>query len=211
MIAEFNDNRTVLRGICDFDLTAVFESGQCFRFERTEEGFEGIALGGYLHVCKDADALFLYPCTEQDYNEKWKNYFDLDRDYACLFEGADSVLKESLRCAAGLRILNQPPFETLISFIISANNNEKRIRGIVRRLSETFGIPFLFEGRTFYDFPTPRALAEADMETLSGIGAGYRAPYIRSTAQMIADGFDLEGLRSLGYEQAKRELIRLPG
>jgi N-glycosylase/DNA lyase len=211
MIVDFEKNKTVLLQAYDFDLEHIFACGQCFRFDKIEGGFEGVALGRVLRVTKTGDTVTLFPCTAQDYHEKWNNYFDLNRDYACLFEGADSVLLQGLRCGAGLRILNQPPFETLISFIISANNNVKRIRGIIRKLCEQFGRPFTFEGRTFYDFPTPRVLANLGPEELSGIGAGYRAPYIVDASKMIAGGFDLELLRGAKYPDAKRELMRLAG
>ena len=185
MNIEFTDNKTVLTGSCDFDLEHIFECGQSFRFDRTIDGFEGIALGKYLRVSQDSGAITLYPCRPIEYKEIWKNYFDLERDYARLFECADGVLQEGLRSAAGLRILNQPPFETLISFIISSNNNVKRIRGIVRRLCERFGRPFEFEGKTYYDFPTPASLAAADSAELAEIGAGYRAPFIVGAARVV--------------------------
>lgn len=207
----FENGAALIRDLSDFDLKHTFDCGQCFRFDETESGYEGVALGGYLRVTQDGDAIRLYPCTQRDFDTKWKNYFDLERDYSCLFSGADNVLKEGLRCAAGLRIINQPPFDTLISFIISANNNVKRIRGIVRRLCGKYGKPFQFEGRTFYDFPTPELLASLDPEDLAEIGAGYRAPYIIKASQMIADGFDLEALRQKPYDEAKKALINLPG
>lgn len=211
MKAEFKGNQTTLTGVCDFDLKHIFDCGQCFRFDWTESGIEGVALGGYLRVVQEGDTVTLRPCTEADYRNKWEHFFDFGRDYGCLFGDADGVLQQSLECAFGLRILNQQPFETLISFIISANNNVGRIRGIVRRLCEAFGRPFTFEGKTYFDFPTPHALANADEANLAGVGAGYRADYIRGAAKMIAEGFDLEALRSMEYAEAKRELMRLPG
>ncbi len=211
MKAVFSGNKATLTGVCDFDLKHIFDNGQCFRFDWVDGGIEGVALGGYLRVAQAGDTVTLYPCTQADYREKWERFFDFERDYACLFGQADGVLKESLAYASGLRILNQRPFETLVSFIISANNNVGRIRGIVQRLCEAFGEPFIFEGRTFYDFPTPGALAAADEEKLASVGAGYRAPFIRGAAEMVAEGFDLEALRSMEYTEAKRELQRLPG
>jgi N-glycosylase/DNA lyase len=211
MKAEFKGNQTILRGVSNFDLEHIFDCGQCFRFNRIEKGIEGVALGGYLSARQEGDTATLFPCSEAEYRDKWENFFDLGRDYSCLFGSADNVLKESLQYASGLRILNQQPFETLVSFIISANNNVKRIRGIVQRLCESFGEPFAFEGRGFFDFPTSKALANADSTRLAGIGAGYRAPFIRDAARMIADGFSLEALRGMEYQEAKRELVRLPG
>lgn len=210
MIVEHTKDVTRLRDAC-FQPDATFGCGQCFRFDRTENGYEGVALGGYLRVERQEDDVLLFPCGKVAYEEKWERYFDLRRDYACLFGGADGALLEALRCARGLRVLNQPPFETLISFIISANNNEKRIRGIIRRLCRAFGRPFEWDGRTLYDFPSPGALALADPTLLAAAGAGYRTAYIREASRMVAEGFDLEALRGMEYGQARKELMRLPG
>jgi N-glycosylase/DNA lyase len=214
MRVEFTGGGAKVSGVCDFNLEHIFECGQCFRFDRIEDGYEGVALGEYLRVTAAEEGFFLYPCKKEDFDQKWRRYFDLDRDYACLLAGADpsdNILQEGLRCGAGLRIVNQPPFETLISFIISANNNVGRIRGIVRRLCEAFGEPFLFEGRTFYRFPTPGALAGAEESVLLKVGAGYRAPYIKKTAQAVLNGFDLESLRDMDYQEAKSALTSLSG
>lgn len=207
----FENGAALIRGFSDFNLKHTFDCGQCFRFDETEVGYEGVALGSYLLVRNTGKEISLYPCSEQDFEAKWKNYFDLDRDYACLFSGADKVLSEGLRCAEGLRILNQPCFETLISFIISANNNVKRIRGIIRRLCEKYGEPFRFEGRTFYNFPSPGVLAALHPKDLADTGAGYRAPYIIKTSKIISEGFDLESLRQKPYADAKKALMNLPG
>ena len=201
----------MIRDYKDFDLKHTFDCGQCFRFDEIEGGYEGVALGCFLRILKTGDSVTLYPCSEQDFETKWKTYFDLCRDYSCLFRGADKVLTEGLRCAEGLRILNQPPFETLISFIISANNNVKRIRGIIRRLCVKYGKPFEFEGSTYYDFPSSQVLAAQDPKDLVEIGAGYRSPYIIKASAMIAEGFDLESLRLKPYTEAKKELMNLPG
>jgi N-glycosylase/DNA lyase len=108
-------------------------------------------------------------------------------------------------------MLNQEPFETLISFIISANNNIGRIRGIIDRLCRLYGEPFGCVGGARYAFPTPERLAALEADDFFGCGCGYRAPYLRETSRAVADGFDLEGLRELPYEQAKKQLVRLKG
>ena len=211
MRIEFENGTALIRDLSDFDLKHTFDCGQCFRFDEVESGYEGVALGQYIRVLQTGDTFVLTPCSRQDFETKWKNYFDFGRDYACLFKGADSVLLEGLRCAGGLRILNQPPFETLISFIISANNNVKRIRGIVRRLCEKYGEQFEFEGRVFFDFPSSGVLAALKPEDLAEIGAGYRAPYIINASKKIAEGFDLEALREKPYLEAKKAMTSLPG
>ena len=108
-------------------------------------------------------------------------------------------------------MLNQQPFELLISAIVSANNNLKRIKSIVEKICAACGEPFLAEGRRFYRFPVPERLAALTEEELLDCGCGYRAPYILASARAVADGFDLEKVGMLPYGQAKAELCRLPG
>ena len=107
----------------------------------------------------------------------------------------------------GMRVLRQPPFETLVSFIISANNNVKRISGIIDVMCERYGAP-LDGGR---DFPLPDTLASLTEAELKDCGAGYRARYIIETAQMVAAGFDLDTVAALPFEEARKELTKLPG
>ena len=142
----------------------------------------------------------------------WLNYLDLYRDYQAIEDGVaqDSVLSPCLGYASGIHIFNQDPFETLISFIISANNNIKRITGIVERLCALAGT--LVEGEIpYYTFPTPTAIAALSEKQLTDIGSGYRAPYIKKSAAMIADGYDLEPLRHMDTAAARKELLAFPG
>jgi N-glycosylase/DNA lyase len=111
-------------------------------------------------------------------------------------------------CCGGMRILNQPIWECLISFILSSNNNVKRISGIVERLSERFGEDM----GGYYVFPTPHALAQAGAEGVAACGAGYRAEYVAEAARAVASGtLDLECLPRLGYAEAQAKLMKLLG
>lgn len=214
MKVRYENGAAVVSGVAAFDLTHIFANGQCFRFLPDGKGaYEGVAHGRFLHVSKDGEDIVLYPSDATDFETVWRDYFDLDRDYATLFAGTDNAaLREGLRYGAGLRVLNQQPFETLVSFIVSANNNVKRIQGIIARLCEACGIPFVFEGKTYYAFPEPAQLAERCAADFAGCGCGYRAPYIEKTARAVADGcVDLDVVAKLPYEHAKAELVKLPG
>lgn len=196
-----------------FEPRHIFDNGQSFRFFPCgADAYEGVAFGRYLRVEKTPGGALLYPCGGQDFETVWRRYFDLDRDYSSLFSScADAALERGREYGCGLRLLRQEPFEMLISFIISANNNVKRIRGIVARVCELCGQPFMFEDRVFYTFPAPEALAGVSDEALADCGCGYRAPYVRKSAQAVADGFSLEGVSALPYGEAKRALQTLPG
>ncbi len=153
----------------------------------------------------------------EDYENFWRNFFDMDRDYAKLrrdLSKLDKNLKKATAHGKGLRILKQDLFEMIICFIISSNNNIARIKGITAKLCALAGESLgRFHGEEYFRFPTPAALAKLDAQTIqTETGAGYRAEYIVKTAQMIADGaVDLEKIPSMSYEQAHAELCKLHG
>ena len=139
----------------------------------------------------------------------WVPYFDLEYDYETMRAhlALDAVLSPAVACHSGLRILNQPVEETLFTFILSANNNIKRIQNSINSLCARFGAPVLGG----YAFPTAEAFANAPIEALRQCGLGYRAQYIQQTAHRIIEGFDLPQLKQLPYKQAHAALMTLPG
>ncbi len=190
------------------DLERTFNCGQAFRWHTCEDGFRGVAEAKPLFIRQEGDH-FLLDCPEGDL-PFWRNYFALDCDYAALWElfERDEKLRLCKEHSYGIRVLRQPPFETLITFIISANNHVPRIRAIVERLSTRFGEPV---GGGLYAFPTPEALAQTAESDITALGAGYRAPYIVKAARAVADGFDLNALKRLPEPEARKALIGLPG
>lgn len=205
------DGSIKISGVSCFDLARSCDCGQAFRWKDTGDGWLGVAGGRGALVRQSGEALTITPGGDENVGF-WLNYFDLYRNYGAIEEEArrDAVLGKCLDCAGGIHIFNQEPFETLISFIISANNNIKRITGIVDRLCTLAGERR--EGAVeYYSFPTPEAIAELTVEQLTAIGSGYRAPYIKNSAKMIADGYELEALRSMPTAAARKELLRFPG
>ena len=193
-----------------FDLAATLDCGQCFRWEQREGLWQGVAFGRELALRQVGDRLELF-CEAQD-APLWAAYFDLERDYdAILGEAAERypVLRQALAVAGGIRILRQEPWEALCSFIVSQNNNIKRIRGLVKRLCEAFGTP-LGEGN--FAFPTAEQLAGATEEELRAMGLGYRAPYLLDAARRVACGrLDLRALEQLPLEEAETALREVHG
>ncbi len=191
----------------------IFDCGQAFRWNENEGVYTGIAYGKLLH-CEEKDGVVrLYPCGADDYDSIWKNYFDMDRDYAAINEklSGDSFVKKGIEYGKGIRLLNQDAFETTISFIISANNNIGRIKGIIERLCRVFGKKLSQDGEEYFCFPAPQALANAEIGQLMEIGAGYRAPYIKNTSTAFAEGFDIVSLGNMPYYEAKASLQKLAG
>lgn len=206
------ENRIEVYGISDFELKDTLMCGQCFRFKENADGsFSGVAFNKEISLGKEGDTLILYT-NEKDFLNIWKSYFDLELDYGKIKEDLSKIhptLREAARFAPGIRILRQEPFEALISFIISQNNNIKRIAGIVERLCTLCGKE-IKEG--VYAFPTVDALSQMTAEDLAPIRAGFRARYIIDAAKKVKSGeVDLYGLENLSYDEAKAELMKIRG
>lgn len=196
--------------VSDFDLAQTFGCGQCFRFSESGGVWSGIAGGRLLRARQEGDRIVLLGIPREDYETFWTDYFDLATDYGAIKRSlsTDPVLRRACGYGCGIRILRQEPFEALISFILSQNNNIKRIRGIVERLCEAFGEPVAGG----YAFPTPQRLAAASQEELSVLRAGFRAKYLSDAAQKTASGeIDPDRVAALPFEEARAELMKISG
>lgn len=209
----------------DLSIRQISESGQCFRLSRlTEERYALVALGKYLEIEQTGDELSL-SCTKEEYDAVWRQYFDMDNDYA-LYRSAvqeeDVYLSEAVAFGSGIRILRQDVWEMLISFIISQQNNIRRIRKCIETICERYGESVTWEDvdnadsivRTvsYRAFPDAQALAHVSEEELKACNLGYRSRYIVETANSILSGeVDLEAVKKMGYRQAKAELLKLSG
>lgn len=187
-------------------LSQTLECGQCFRWERLEDGsYRGVAGGRELRVCERE-----LPAVLRD--AFWARYFDMDRDYGAIRARLcelDPVLAEAAHYAPGIRILNQDPWETLCSFILSQANNIPRIRGLVRRLCALCG-PEIGNGvRAFPTAESVASLAEAD---LRAAGCGFRAAYVLDAARKTASGeIDFALLRTVPLGEAREKLTSISG
>ena len=206
------NNGVLVKGVTDLDLAQTLDCGQSFRWTQQADGsFSGVAFGRRVSVSLDGDRFFIRGASAEDFEKYWRGYFDLDLDYGNIrssIAALHPVLFEAARYAPGIRILRQEPWEALCTFIISQNNNIKRIKGIVDRLCESFGEDI---GGGFA-FPSAEALARLSPDTLAPLRAGFRNRYIIDAAQKVASGeVDLEACRTLEYEQARRELMKITG
>lgn len=209
---EFKNNSVYIKGLENFDLKNTLDCGQAFRWECDENGkWFGVAFNKYLELEKTADkTVILYNVTEEDFNNIWLEYFDLNRNYNEIITAISSneTLKTAAQFGQGIRVLNQEPWETLCSFIISQNNNIKRIKGIIKTLCEKFGEP-LEKG---YTFPDAHKISKLTLDDLSVLKAGFRAKYILDAAQKVAKGeIDLNILKDLDIDEARNELLKIKG
>ena len=212
MNLEFKNSNVYIKGIEDFDLPHTLDCGQAFRWKTDENGvWSGVAFGKKLTLEKLEDGtVVLYNTNKEDYENIWKDYFDLERDYTKIIDvlSENETLKKACEYSFGIRILNQEPFETLCSFIISQNNNIKRIKGIIERLCENFGD----KKDGFYTFPTAEKLANLTLDDLSVLRSGFRAKYLLDAAQKVANNeINLNALKEMPLDDARNELMKIKG
>ncbi|SHI20013.1 N-glycosylase/DNA lyase [Sporobacter termitidis DSM 10068] len=206
------ENEVEIADIGDFEPEKIFECGQCFRWNADESGaYTGVAMGKASRVRKSGGSI-LISGTLEDFETVWRGYFDLDRDYGAIGRALsiDDYMADAVRYGAGIRILEQDKWEALCSFILSQCNNIPRIKSIVEKFCALYGTPVLFEGGTYYTFPTAAATAALREEDLSPIRCGFRASSLLEAARAVAEGtVDLEKLSRGTPEEAAAALKKL--
>ena len=199
-----------------FELADIFECRQCFRWNKEENGsYTGVFHKNVLNVDKVGNEIIFKGICEGNIEKICTDYFDLNRDYSKIKEELSKIddnLKTSVEYGKGIRILNQDLWETIISFIISANNNIPRIKGIIERLAKAYGDKIEYEGKDYYTFPTPEQLRNVSIQEFRNLGLGFRDIRLYETTHMILDKeVDLNKLSKMPTKQAREELLRLSG
>lgn len=197
----------------DLDLEQTLDCGQSFRWKKQEDNsFKGVAYNQAVTMKLEKETLYINNATKEEFEKIWKPYLDLDLDYGKIRKEISKihpVLKEAAKYAPGIRILRQEPYEALCTFIISQNNNIKRIKGIIERLCENFGEKL--EGGEFA-FPTAEKIASLSENDLAPLRAGFRNKYIIDGAKKVVSGeVNLEICKTLPYEEARAELMKIKG
>ena len=205
-----------------FDLAMTMECGQAFRWKQvasTDIGdhFEGVIFGNLIRARQEGSQVLFTsePDPPSAFRPILEDYLGLNHDLDAIYSAMDEdpVLAPLIQKYPGLRILRQDPWECLVSFICSANNNIKRISQNVEDISSTFGrrIP-VTNGESRWAFPAPDALAAAGEQAFRDLRIGYKAEYIDRTAQIVASGqVDLFSLREASFEEALHAVTSLPG
>ncbi len=213
-IYSMGDSVTI-EGIRDFVPEHTFECGQCFRWRRESDGsYSGIVQGRIVNVQYNTGRLVLRNASIEDFKQLWFVYFDLGRDYGEVKNAVaiDGIMQKAIEFGSGIRLLKQEPWEALISFILSSNNNIPRIMKIIEDISRLYGREMEYDGRKYYGFPNAQGLAACSLKQLKVCGAGYRCEYLHRTAVKIALGeFDIQMLAGLETAEARNYLMRLHG
>ncbi len=211
------EQKLVLKNIDSFKLEDIFECGQCFRWDKQEDGsYIGVIKNGVLKVSKQGKSVAFEGVLEGDINSIVYDYFDLEtnyNDFKDRLSKIDDNMKRSIEFGNGIRILNQDLWEMVISFIISANNNIPRIKGIINRISEKVGQKVTWNGKDYFLFPSPEELSKLSVADLRALGTGFRDKRIYNTTQMIINKeFNLDSLIKIkSTEEIRNELLKLDG
>ena len=214
---KMKEQKYVIDNCTTFELKDIFECGQCFRWNKEQDGsYIGVVNNNVIKVTKNENEVTFKSVGEDNLKELVTYYFDLERDYDAIKEKLSKIdenMKKSIEYGKGIRILNQDLWETIISFIISANNNIPRIKGIIDRMSKAYGKEIIFEGKNYYTFPIVDELSKANIEDLRKLGLGFRDVRVYETTKIIKEKqVDLDYLRKeKDFNKVRDVLLTLPG
>lgn len=194
----------IIKKDADFDIKKILECGQIFRYVHTEKAYVVYSLDKKAEVFEYAEKVEI-KTKEIKY---FYNFFDLDTDYSKIVNKLlkDSALKGAINQGRGIRILKQDLVEMLFSFVISANNNIKRIQKIIFELCRRFGQ----NKGDYFAFPTLEKLQTMTLSDYESLGAGYRGKYLYNLSRQISIQ-KLQHLIKLSTREARKELISFSG
>jgi len=199
-----------------FDLGSSLESGQAHRWEKSNDWYSGVVRGEFIQIRQNGKSIEFHsgPSPEATAASMLRDYFRLDDnlDEIYLDINRDDRVAAMVKEYPGLRVLRTEPWECLVAFICSANNNIGRIHQLMERMSNEFGNPVSLKGETRYTFPTPADLAEAGEGELRRLGLGFRAPYVDEASKAVLEGrLDLSALVQMPYVETKEALMKMKG
>lgn len=187
----------------NMNLAQIADSGQCFRWQALAENVYNVIMLDKSVVITQKGNKFSFSCDEEEYNNVWKHYLDIDTDYAKIIaeiDEKDVFLRKAAEYGKGIRILNQNFWEMLVSFVISQNNNIPRITKSLNALCEKF-----------HGFPSGDMLCGLQKEDLAGLGLGYRDEYIIEAAKYYNLDNSESKFLELSYEDSMKELMTVKG
>ena len=211
------EQQYILKNAKSFELKDIFDCGQCFRWNKeSDESYTGVFKQNVINVKKQGQDVYFKGICSGDIKKVVTYYFDLERDYENIKKTLSKVdinMKTSIEYGKGIRILNQDLWETIISFIISANNNIPRIKGIIEKLSKTYGNEIIWNNNKYYTFPSVNQLKDVTIEQYRKLGLGFRDIRLYETTQMILNKeIDLEYLKEeKDTLKVREELLKLSG
>ena len=203
-----------IQNINSFELNHIFDCGQCFRRnQQTDWSYIWVFWNNVLNVQKKSDSIIFSWIVDWDIQSTVNQYFDLDRNYVQIktqLSKIDNYMKESIQYWHGIRLLNQDLRETIISFIISANNNIPRIKWIIERLSQKYWTEIERNWQHYYTFPTAQQLKDISISDYRKLWLWFRDERVYTTTRMVLDWkIDLRSLYSEPTQTVREELLNL--
>ncbi len=211
------EQKYILENFNSFELKDIFECGQCFRWNEEQDGsYTGVFKGNVINVKKEKNKIIFEGICKGKIEDICKDYFDLETSYEDIklkLSKIDENLRSATVSGKGIRILRQDLFEAIISFIISANNNIPRIKGIIEKISKNYGEKIIYKNKEYYSFPSIENLSKASVEDLRSLGLGFRDKRVYETTKMFKNKeITLEELENEKDTEVLREkLMTLPG
>lgn len=199
------DNKIIVHDIRDFNITHIFECGQCFRWNREEDGsYTGVVKNKVINVLQQKNTVEFNNINTDDF-DIIKNYFDFDTDYETIKNtlNTDEIMAEAIKFGEGIRILNQEEWETMVSFMISANNRIPMIKKVIENLSVSFG-DYIgnYRGKEYFSFPTAERLSAAPVERILECKTGFRAPRIKAAAtRFLTEKDKIYNIKNMSYDE----------
>ena len=200
-----NDNKIIVHDVKDFNLTHIFDCGQCFRWNKEEDGsYTGVVKNKVINVSQEGSTVEFNNINIDDFENIIINYFDFDTDYTEIKKtvNTDDIMAEAIKFGDGIRILNQDEWETMISFMISANNRIPMIKKVIENLSAAFG-DYIgnYRGKDYYSFPTAESLSAAPVEKILECKTGFRGPRIKEAASRVLNEREqIYNIKNMSYD-----------
>ena len=209
-----SEQKYILQNIDSFELNHIFDCGQCFRRnQQSDWSYTWIFWNNILNVQKKTDSIIFSWIVDWDIQTIVNQYFDLDRDYDKIktkLSKVDNYMKESIQYWHWIRLLNQDLRETIISFIISANNNIPRIKWIIERLSQKYWTEISRNWKSYYTFPTVGQLKDVSISDYRKLWLWFRDVRLYETTIMVLEWkIDLTSLYQKDTQTVKNELLNL--
>lgn len=196
------DNKLTIDDVKDFNARHIFECGQCFRWNKEGDGsYTGVVKNNVINVRQEGSRVEFNNISDYDLI---RSYFDFDTDYGIVKKALnrDEIMQEAIRFGDGIRILAQDEWETMISFMISANNRIPMIKKVIENLSSCFG-DFIcnYRGKDYYSFPSAESLSKAPVEDILQCKAGFRSPRIKEAAyRFLHEKEEIYKIKNMSYE-----------
>lgn len=208
--------KEIIIDVTCFNLKYTLECGQCFRWNKIdEEYYIGVIKDRVIKIKQKGNKLYVSSDNMNNLENVIYEYFDFNTNYINIEERISKIdenVNNAVKNTSGIHILNQDFFETLISYIISANNNIPRISKSVNLISQKYGKKVIFENEEYYLFPTPNELKDVSEEDFKKCGVGFRARYLKHAVQdILNEKIDIKSINETSTEILKSKLLNIMG